>query len=158
VLSLVDVKLKYLSDKISRPEYATRGSIGFDLSAAIDASFTLKAGEKTLIPSGIAVSIPKGYGGFMFARAGLAARKGIVLAGGAGIIDSDYTGEIKVALINLSNAEYTVKNGERIAQLVIMKVEKADFEPVDERLSHHQARLFPQIFLRLQLQRRLKYR
>lgn len=132
MLSLVNVKLKYLSDKISRPEYATRGSIGFDLSAAIDASFTLKAGEKALIPSGIAVSIPKGYGGFMFARAGLASGKGIVLSGGAGIIDSDYTGEIKIPLMNISDLDYVIKTGDRVAQLVIMPIEAADFIICDE--------------------------
>lgn len=127
MLLLVNVKLKYLSDKISRPEYATRGSVGFDLSAAIDGSFKLKAGEKALIPSGIAVSIPKGYGGFMFSRAGLASRKGIVLAGGTGLIDCDYTGEIKIPLMNISELDYTIKSGDRVAQLVILPVEEANF-------------------------------
>ena len=129
---LVNVKLKYLSDKISRPEYATRGSIGFDLCAAIDAPFKLKAGEKVLIPSGIAVSIPKGYGGFMYSRAGLAQKKGIILAGGAGIIDCDYTGEIKIPLMNMSDLDYTIKTGDRVAQLVIMPVEEASFIICDE--------------------------
>ena len=132
MISLVNVKLKYLSDKISRPEYATRGSIGFDLCAAIDSPYKLKAGEKLLVPSGIAVSIPVGYGGFMFARAGLAARKGIVLSGGAGIIDCDYTGEIKIPLMNISEVDYTIKTGDRIAQLVIMPVEAANFIVCDE--------------------------
>lgn len=129
---MVNVKLKYLSDKISRPEYATRGSIGFDLSAAIDAPFKLKAGEKALVPSGIAVSVPKGYGGFMFARAGLASKKGIVLAGGTGVIDCDYTGEIKIPLMNISDMDYTIKTGDRIAQLVILPVEAANFIICDE--------------------------
>lgn len=129
---MVNVKLKYLSDKISRPEYATRGSIGFDISAAIDAPFKLKAGEKVLIPSGIAIEIPKGYGGFMFSRAGLAARKGIVLAGGTGLIDSDYTGEIKIPLMNISDVDYIVKPGDRVAQLVVLPVEEANFIICDE--------------------------
>ena len=129
---MVNVKLKYLSDKISRPEYATRGSVGFDLCAAIDSPYKRRAGEKLLVPSGIAVSIPVGYGGFMFARAGRAARKGIVLAGGAGIIDCDYTGEIKIPLMNISEVDYTIKTGDRIAQLVIMPVEAANFIVCDE--------------------------
>lgn len=129
---MVNVKLKYLSDKVSRPEYATRGSIGFDLSAAIDSSYTLNAGEKVIIPAGVAVSIPKGYGGFLFSRVGLAARKGIVLTNGAGVIDSDYTGEIKVPLMNISDVDYVIKSGDRIAQLVVMPVENAEFIVVDE--------------------------
>ena len=129
---MVNVKLKYLSDKVSRPEYASRGSVGFDLSAAIDSSYTLKAGEKVIIPSGIAVSIPKGYGGFLFSRVGLAAKKGIVLTNGAGVIDSDYTGEIKIPLLNISEIDYVIKSGDRIAQLVILPIEAAEFVVVDE--------------------------
>ena len=129
---MINVKLKYLSDKISRPEYATRGSCGFDLSAAIDSSYTLNPGERVIVPSGVAVSIPKGYGGFLFSRVGLAAKKGIILTNGAGVIDSDYTGEIKIPIMNISNEAYTIKSGDRIAQLVVMPIEAADFVIVDE--------------------------
>ena len=106
---MINVKLKYLSDKISRPEYATRGSAGFDLSAALDSSYSLKPGERAIIPTGVAVSIPKGYAGFLFSRAGLAAKKGVVLTNGAGVIDSDFTGEIKVPIMNISESAYTIK-------------------------------------------------
>jgi len=129
---MINVKLRYLSDKISRPEYATRGSIGFDLSAALDSPYSLKPGERAIIPAGVAVSIPKGYGGFLFSRAGLAAKKGVVLTNGAGVIDSDYTGEIKVPVMNISDSAYTIKPGDRIAQLVVLPVEMADFVIVDE--------------------------
>lgn len=129
---MVKVKLKYLSDKVSRPEYATRGSLGFDLSAALDASFTLKAGDSAVIPSGIAVSVPKGYGGIIISRGGLAVKKGIVLTGGCGIVDSDYTGEVKVPLTNTSKTDYVIKSGDRIAQMIIVPVEYADFVVCDE--------------------------
>lgn len=129
---MVKVKLKYLSDKVSRPEYATRGSLGFDLSAALDKPFTLKAGDSAVIPSGIALGIPKGYGGLMISRGGLAAKKGISLTSGCGVIDSDYTGEIKIPLTNNSKSDYVIKTGDRIAQVVIVPVEYADFAVCDE--------------------------
>ena len=129
---MINVKLKYLSDKVSRPEYATRGSIGMDLSAATDSSFILRAGERALVSAGIAVQIPKGYGGFIFALGGIAAKKGIVLANGVGIIDSDYTGEVKILLENISNEDYTIKSGERIAQMVFLPVEEANLVIVDQ--------------------------
>lgn len=128
---MINVKLKYLSDKISRPEYATRGSLGLDLSAATDNQFVLRAGECALVPAGIALQIPKGYGGFIVARGGLAAKKGIVLANGVGIIDNDYTGEVKILLENISDKDYTVKPGERIAQLIVMPVEAVNFIAAD---------------------------
>lgn len=129
---MINVKLKYLSDKISRPEYATRGSIGMDLSAAVNNAFVLRSGERALISTGIAVQIPKGYGGIICSRGGLAAKKGIVLCNGAGIIDSDYTGEVKVLLQNTSMEDYTIKPGDRIAQLIFIPVEYANLVIVDE--------------------------
>lgn len=128
---MINVKLKYLSDKVSRPEYATRGSCGMDLSAAICEPFVLHAGERALMPSGIAVQIPKGYAGFICSRGGLAAKKGIVVCNAPGIVDSDYTGEVKVLLRNISNEDYTLKTGDRIAQLVFMPVECANLIVTD---------------------------
>ena len=88
---------------------------------------------RALVPTGIAIEIPgPEYGAFLYARSGLAIKKGITLANCVGVIDSDYTGEIKVGLINLSNDEYVVQNGERIAQLVIMPVNQANLVVVDE--------------------------
>ncbi len=128
---MINVKLKYLSDKVSRPEYATRGSLGMDLSAATDSAFILHAGEKALVSAGIALQIPKGYGGFIFSRGGLAYKKGIVLCNGVGIIDSDYTGEVKVLLENTSDEDYSIKPGDRIAQMIFMPIEYANLIVAD---------------------------
>ncbi len=127
-----EIKIKFLSDNIKMPEYATEGSAGMDLSAAIKKPVLVRPGERTLIPAGIALQIPKGYAGFVFARSGLALRQGLSLCNGVGVIDSDYTGEIKIGVVNLSNKEYTVNPGDRVAQLVIMPVACAEFTEVDE--------------------------
>ncbi len=130
----VKINIKFLDNNKERqaPFYATDGSAGMDLKACLDRSITLKPLERALIPTGIAISLPgPQYGAFIFARSGLASKHGITLANCVGVVDSDYTGEIKVALINLSNEPYTINNGERIAQLVIMKVAKAQFNVTD---------------------------
>ena len=115
------------------PFYATPGSAGMDLTACIDEPITLKPMERSLIPTGIAVKLPSAdYGAFIFARSGLAVKKGITLSNCVGVVDSDYTGEIKVGLINLSGEEYTIENGERIAQMVIMPVNQVNFCVTDE--------------------------
>ena len=86
-----------------------------------------------LVPTGIAIGLPdRKYGAFIFARSGLATKKGITLSNCVGVVDSDYTGEIKVGLINLSSEEYTLTRGERIAQMVIMPVAHANFTVTDE--------------------------
>lgn len=126
----VEIKIKFLDNNKERklPFYATSGSAGMDLTAVLEEDIVLKPLERALIPTGIAISLPSPeYGAFLFARSGLASKHGITLANCVGVVDSDYTGEIKVALVNLSNEEYTVTNGERIAQLVIMEVSKAVF-------------------------------
>lgn len=131
----VKINIKFLDNNIEKavPFYATPGSAGMDLKACLSEPVTLKPLERALIPTGIAISLPDAsYGAFLFARSGLASKHGITLANCVGVIDSDYTGEIKVALVNLSNNDYTVENGERIAQLVIMEVAKADFTVTDE--------------------------
>ncbi len=134
IMKNVEINIKFLDNNIERklPFYATKGSAGMDLTAALKEDVVLKPLERALIPTGIAISLKSPqYGAFLFARSGLASKHGITLANCVGVIDSDYTGEIKVALINLSNEEYTVTNGERIAQLVIMEVAKANFNVVE---------------------------
>ena len=126
------VKIKLLREDVSLPAYATEGSAAFDLTAAIDTPITLKAGERRLIPTGIAISIPMGYVAILCARSGLSAKKGIAAANGIGVIDSDYRGEIFFSAINLSNEEYTITNGERVAQLMIMPVCHAEFTVCDD--------------------------
>lgn len=134
----VNIKIKFLENNNEKqlPFYATNGSAGMDLKACLKNDIVLKPLERALIPTGIAISLPSPrYGAFIFARSGLASKKGITLANCVGVVDSDYTGEIKVALVNLSNEDYTVTNGERIAQMVIMEVCKANFavcEQLDE--------------------------
>lgn len=122
---MIDVKIKILSEYAQVPEYATDGSLGMDLSAAIAAPVTIKAGQRMLIPLGFALQIPDGWGAFVFPRSGLSFKKGLTMCNSVGVIDTDYTGEVKVAAINVSDKDYTVNPGDRIAQLVFMPVEKA---------------------------------
>jgi dUTP pyrophosphatase len=132
----IKIKIKFLSNYAKEPRYATSGSAGVDLHACLtneDSSesprITIKPGEIFLVSTGIALKIPDGIGGFIFARSGLASKRGIALANGVGVIDSDYVGEIKVPLINLSAADYILNNDERIAQIVFMPHFCANFLP-----------------------------
>ena len=134
-MNKVEVNIKFLDNNKEKkaPFYASQGAAGMDLTACLEESITLKPLERALVPTGIAISLPsEKYGAFIFARSGLASKHGITLANCVGVVDSDYTGEIKVALVNLSNNEYTIENGERIAQMVIMEVNQANFTVVDE--------------------------
>lgn len=115
------------------PFYATPGSAGLDLSAALERPVTILPGERAVIPTGLAVEIPSRYlVGLMFSRSGLAARHGISLANGVGVIDSDYTGEIMCVLQNNGGEPYTIYPGDRIAQLVLVPIAVADVLFVDE--------------------------
>lgn len=115
----MNLQIKLLRD-FAAPYYKTEGAAGLDLVAAIDAPLTLNPMERALVPTGIAVAIPKEYGGFLFARSGLAARHGITLTNSVGVIDSDYRGEVQVSLINLGDAPYTITPLDRVCQLVLM--------------------------------------
>jgi dUTP pyrophosphatase len=130
------LQIKYVSDKIGReipaPYYATSGSAGMDLPACLDRPLTINPGERVAVPTGIAISIPShDYVGLIFARSSLGYKKGITLPNAVGVIDSDYRGEIFVALTNISDSPYVINPGERIAQLVIMPVCIAQLEVVD---------------------------
>ena len=114
------------------PEYKTDGSAGLDLKADIQAAIELKPLERVLVPTGLYVSIPEGYEAQIRGRSGLALKHGITLANGIGTIDSDYRGEIGVILVNLSNEPYVINRADRIAQMVFVKYEKADFIEVVE--------------------------
>ena len=113
------------------PTYATTQSAGMDLRANIDSPITLKPMERRLIPTGLYISLPQGYEAQVRPRSGLALKHGITVLNTPGTIDADYRGEIMVLLVNFSNEPFTVKDGERIAQMVIAKHEKVDFELVD---------------------------
>ncbi len=125
----VDIKIINTSGN-SLPEYATSGSSGLDLRASIDAPVTLQPLERAIISTGIFIELPYGFEAQVRPRSGLAMKHGITCLNSPGTVDSDYRGELKVILINLSNESYSVNNGERIAQVVISKVEKANWQPV----------------------------
>ncbi|MCL2519676.1 MAG: dUTP diphosphatase [Spirochaetaceae bacterium] len=114
------------------PLYATNHAAGADLTALIAADITLKPLAKAIISTGLILAIPNGYEGQVRSRSGLSSKYGIMVINGVGTIDSDYRGEIKVPLINLSNEDYTIKNGDRIAQLVISPVVQAKFIKVSK--------------------------
>jgi len=113
------------------PHYETMASAGMDLRAFIENPIVLKPLERTIIKTGLFIELPVGYEAQVRPRSGLAAKKGITVLNAPGTIDADYRGEIGVILVNLSSADFTVENGERIAQLVIAKHERADWEEVD---------------------------
>lgn len=128
----MNLKIKKVRDNAKIPFRATSGSAGMDLYACIDEPITLAGGEKTVIPTGIAIELPsEQLAAFVFARSGLAIKHGIGLLNSVGVIDSDYRGEICVGLINQLKEEYTINPDERIAQLVIMPV--SVIEPVEVR-------------------------
>lgn len=117
------------------PEYATSGAAGMDLRAYLDAPVTLNPMQRMLIPTGIYMEIPHGYEGQVRPRSGLAVKHGLTCLNTPGTIDSDYRGEIKVILINLSDAPHTIQSGDRIAQIVFSKTETATLQPVPELTS-----------------------
>lgn len=126
------IKVKKLNNCAELPEKATEFSAGADIYACIDKDIQLDPGERKLINTGIALAIPVGYGGFVFPRSGLSSKHGVSLSNCVGVIDSDYRGELKVPMINHGNEPYIIRNGERIAQLVILPVENGEFVCCDE--------------------------
>ena len=114
------------------PKYETVGSSGLDLIANIDKEIILKPNERTLVPTGLSVAIPENYEIQVRPRSGLAAKNGISVLNTPGTIDSDYRGEIKVILINLSKDVFSVKNKERIAQMVVCPVKQVVIEEIEE--------------------------
>lgn len=113
------------------PSHKTEGSCGMDLRANLDASKTLKPLERAMIPTGLYFEIPKGIEGQVRARSGLSLKKGITLINGIGTIDSDYRGELGILVVNLSDESVTIEDGDRIAQMVFMAYEVADWIQVD---------------------------
>lgn len=124
------IKVKSLSGIL--PQYETEGSAGMDIRAYIKEPVVLAPGKRALIPTGLFMEIPTGYEVQIRARSGLAVKYGIGLTNGVGTIDSDYRGEIKIALINWGEEDFTVNNEDRIAQMVVCRYEKADLIETDE--------------------------
>jgi dUTP pyrophosphatase len=114
------------------PEYETTGSAGVDLRAQLQEPVMLKPLQRALIPTGLYIELPDGYEAQVRPRSGLALKKGVTVLNSPGTIDSDYRGEIKVIMINLSNETTVINTGERIAQLIVAKFEKVQFKEVDE--------------------------
>jgi len=127
----VKVPVKRLDPDLPIPAYARPGDAGLDLLAAED--MDIAPGERTAIPTGIAVAIPSGYAGFVHARSGRALREGLALVNAPGLIDAGYRGEVRVIVVNLDSIEpIYVKRGDKIAQLVIQRVESAEWIEMDE--------------------------
>ena len=127
----VKLKVKRLPHCHSLPKYATNGSAGLDLTAAIAEPITLPAGDRRRIPCGIQLEIPEGYEGQVRPRSGLADKAGISLTNCVGTIDSDYRGEVQVLIINHGSQAYTFGPGEKIAQLLILPVPRVEIEEVE---------------------------
>ena len=126
------MKVRINSVSGNYPSYETEGSAGVDISAFLDEPVIIEPGKRALIPTGLFMEFEPGYEVQIRARSGLAVKHGIGLVNGVGTIDSDYRGEIKVALINMGETAFEVKNGDRIAQMVISPVVQAEIEPASE--------------------------
>ncbi len=114
------------------PAYETGASAGMDLRAMLDAPVLLKPLDRALIPTGLFVEIPVGYEAQIRPRSGLAIKKGITVLNAPGTIDADYRGEVKVILVNLSNEDFTVTDGERVAQMIVAAHETVEWEQAEE--------------------------
>ena len=126
------VKVKKLDERATLPTYGSQFSAGADLYAVCDGEVEIAPGETKFIRTGLAMEIPEGYAGLIYARSGLACKRGLAPANKVGVVDADYRGEVMVALHNHSNQAQTVAMGERIAQLVIAPFLKAEFDEADE--------------------------
>lgn len=131
-MAKLQVNLKKLHENAVVPMYGTEFSAGADLYACMEEPVTIAPGETAFIPTGIAVEVPVGYAGLVYARSGLACKKGLAPANKVGVVDADYRGEIMVALHNHSTEAVTVESGERIAQMVITPFLSVDYQVVEE--------------------------
>ena len=137
---ILEIKIKRLSTEfadIPIPSYATSGSVGMDVRAAVKDEIIIEPNSITLVPTNLSVEIPKGYEIQVRPRSGLAANHGIGILNSPGTIDSDYRGEIKIIMINLGKKKFAIKRGDRIAQLVVSKVYTANLTHSDD-LNHSQ--------------------
>ncbi|MFO0971016.1 MAG: dUTP diphosphatase [Candidatus Saccharimonadales bacterium] len=128
----MQVKIQKVRDDAQLPAYQTDGAAAVDLHACLDGPVTLQASKTAIIPTGVAIELPDGYEAQVRARSGLAAKHAIGLANGVGTIDSDYRGEISVILINWSDTDFVIEPGMRIAQLVVARYEKIEWQEAHE--------------------------
>lgn len=127
-----DIPIKKLNSRAVLPTYGSEYAAGADLYACVEDAVILEAGETKLVPTGLAMEIPAGYAGLIYARSGLASKKGLAPANKVGVVDADYRGEVMVALHNHSGEKAVIEPGERIAQLVITPYVAAHFEETAE--------------------------
>ena len=128
---MIELRIKLIDEGLPMPRYQHDGDAGLDLPSRVD--FVLEPGERAMIPTGIAVAIPPGYAGFVLPRSGLASRHGIALVNSPGLVDSGYRGEMAIVMINTDKHKaFHIKRGDRIAQLVIQKVEEVTLIKVAE--------------------------
>ena len=125
------VRVKILKEGAKLPAYGSAEAAGADLYACLDEAVTIRPGETRLIPTGIALEVPKGCAGLIYARSGIAVKRGLAPANKVGVIDSDYRGEILVALLNHGSCDQVVENGERITQFVMTPVLQPIYEAVE---------------------------
>lgn len=128
----VVVKILKLNDDVVLPSYQTEGAAGMDLCAFLSEPLTLKPLERKLIPTGLKMELPQGYEAQVRPRSGMSIKHGITLINCVGTIDEDYRGELCVPVVNISSENFTINNGDRIAQMVISPVTKADIKVVSE--------------------------
>lgn len=126
----VNIQVTLLHDDAQLPAYQTTGSAGMDLHARLDGPLTLGPLERAVVPTGIAIALPEGYEAQIRARSGLSSKHGITMVNGVGTIDSDYRGEVGALVINLSNEPFVIEPGMRIAQMVIARYDRADWQAV----------------------------
>jgi len=130
-LNMIEIQIKLLDEGLAMPRYQHEGDAGLDLPSRVD--LVLEPGERATVPTGIAVAIPRGYAGFVLPRSGLAARHGIALVNSPGLVDSGYRGEMAIVMINTDKREpFHIKRGDRIAQLVIQRVEEVALLKVND--------------------------
>ena len=125
-------RVRRSNDSLTLPAYMTEGSAGMDLAADLEADVVLAPLERTLIPTGIAVALPPGFEAQIRPRSGLALKKGITLLNSPGTIDSDYRGEVQLIAINLGKEPVVIRRGERVAQMVVQQICKAQWQEVSE--------------------------
>lgn len=131
-MKLEELKIKKLDEKAIIPTYGTEYSAGADLYALLDEDLEIKPGETVMIKTGLAMAIPTGYAGLIYARSSLGSKKGLAPANKVGVVDSDYRGEIKVPLFNQSKETQIIAKNERIAQIIFTPYLKVNFQETDE--------------------------
>ena len=129
---MIKILIKRLSKEVTLPKYETSGSSGMDLSANIDSSVNIDPGKTAIIPTGLSLSIPKGFEVQIRPRSGLAAKQGISVLNTPGTIDSDYRGELKIILFNHGSQNFMIKNNDRVAQMVLVPIIKMELEETNE--------------------------